>query len=206
MRMVQPELVGAQQQLGKVHQTAAPAVFLVGAIDRQHGAHKRVALIDNMLGPQALVFLTVDIPLGLAEGPLAVIQLQALIDPLDQAQLIVAVQNLEVLGQPGILPVGLEQPVRQAVEGAHPHGAGIDRLTSLVQKGFQAPAHFPGRLVGKGHGHDGVGRGLLDLDQPGNAVHQHTGFAAAGTGQNQLVGRRGGDRFALGIVQIVEQE
>ncbi len=119
--------------------------------------------------------------------------------------MIVAVENLEILGQPGILPMRLEQPMRQPVEGTHPHAAGIHRLAGIGQQRFQAGAHFPRGLVGKGDRHDGVGRYLLDLNQPGDPMHQHPGLAAARTGQNQLVMGGGGNGLALGVVQIVKQ-
>jgi len=51
-----------------------------------------------------------------------------------------------------------------------------------------------------------VGRGVLDLDQPGDTVHQHTGFAGASTGQDQLTTHGGSYGLALGIVEGVQQE
>jgi hypothetical protein len=50
-----------------------------------------------------------------------------------------------------------------------------------------------------------MGRGLLDLDQPGDTVHQHTGFAGASTSQDQLTPDLGSYGLALGIVERVKQ-
>ncbi|MNP18891.1 hypothetical protein D3C76_1113920 [compost metagenome] len=47
---------------------------------------------------------------------------------------------------------------------------------------------------------------MLDLDQPGDAVHQHTGFAGTGAGKHALAPQRRGDGLALGIVEGVQQE
>ena len=43
--------------------------------------------------------------------------------PFDQPELVVGVNDLEVLRQAGILPVGAQQPVGNGVEGADPHVA-----------------------------------------------------------------------------------
>jgi hypothetical protein len=51
-----------------------------------------------------------------------------------------------------------------------------------------------------------VGRGLLDLDQPGDAVHQHTGFAGTGAGKHQLTPQRGRYGLALSVVEGVQEE
>ncbi|MCY1528703.1 hypothetical protein D9M68_638170 [compost metagenome] len=47
---------------------------------------------------------------------------------------------------------------------------------------------------------------MLDLDQPGDAVHQHTGFAGAGTSQHQLPAQAGRYGLALSIVEGVQEK
>ncbi len=71
---------------------------------------------------------------------------------------------------------------------------------------LDAVAHFGGGLVGEGHRQNAVRRGILDLDQPGNAVHQHAGFTGAGTGQHQLAAHTRGNSLALGIIKRGNQE
>ena len=106
MGLVQPEFVGAQENFSKIHHAAALAVIFVGAINLQHGAHKRIAAVLNMLRAQAFIFLAVDIPLRLFMRPFVFVDIERLINALDQSQLVVAVQNLEVLRQFCILPMG----------------------------------------------------------------------------------------------------
>jgi hypothetical protein len=113
--------------------------------------------------------------------------------------LVVAVEDLEMLGQPGILPVGAQKAVGQAVEGTDPHAA-----DGLPEDLLDAGAHLPRRLVGKGHRQEGPGRQMLGLDQPGDAMHQHPGLAAAGAGQHQAIAAGSSDGLALGIVEGVE--
>ena len=83
----------------------------------------------------------------------------------------------------------------QAVEGAYPH-AGRTAAEHLLD----ALAHFGSGLVGKGHRQDAVGRGVFQLDQPGNAVHQHAGLAGARTGKHQLPAQGRSHSLALGVV------
>ena len=47
--------------------------------------------------PQTLIFLGIDIPLGLAGRPARLIKIEFASDPLDESQLIITVQYLEVL-------------------------------------------------------------------------------------------------------------
>ncbi|MNF88517.1 hypothetical protein D3C84_710140 [compost metagenome] len=66
--------------------------------------------------------------------------------------------------------------------------------------------HLGSGLVGEGHRQDGVGRGVFDLDQPGDTVHQHSGFTGTSTGQDQLTTHGGSYGLALGIVEGVQQK
>jgi hypothetical protein len=151
MRLVQPQFVRAQQQLGEIHQPGAIAGFLIGLIDAQPGGLYRVVVGLNVLWAQALVFLAVDVPHRLTRRPLLLVNVQRLDDALEQPQLVVAVEDLEILRQVGLQVVGAQQAVRQAVEGADPHAAlaGTDQM-------FDTVAHFRRRLVGEGHRHDRI--------------------------------------------------
>jgi hypothetical protein len=51
-----------------------------------------------------------------------------------------------------------------------------------------------------------VGRRVFDLDQPGDTVHQHSGFTGTSTGQDQLTTHAGSYGLALGIVEGVQQK
>lgn len=200
MRLVQPQLVRAQQQLGEIHQPGAIAGFLIGLIDAQPGGLYRVVVGLDVLRAQALVFLAVDVPHRLTRRPLLLIDVQRLDDALEQPQLVVAVEDLEILRQVGFQVVGAQQTMRQAVEGADPHAAlaGADQM-------FDTVAHFRRRLVGEGHRHDRIRRTVLHRQQPGDAMHQYPRLAAARPGQNQQVAARRRHGFTLFFIQAVEQ-
>jgi hypothetical protein len=154
-----------------------------------------------VLRAQAFVFLPVDEPLRLTRRPALFVQAQLADHPLDQALLIVAVENLEGLGSARFLPVRPQQAVRQAVEGADPHAGRVDTHQLL-----DAMTHLGSGLVGEGHRQNGVRGRVFDLDQPGDTVHQHSGFTGTSTGQDQLTANGGCYGLALGIVEGVQQK
>ena len=116
-----------------------------------------------------------------------------------QPRLVLGVEDLEALRQPGLAPMQAQQPVREAVEGADPQ-----RAAGIPEQGLDAPAHFRGGLVGEGDGEDAVRRGALHLDQPGDAVHQHARLAAARAREHQRRAERRGHGLPLRVVQTVE--
>ena len=104
-----------------------------------------------MLWPEALVLLCVDEPLDLPGNPAAVVDLQVLEQALDEAQLVVGVDDLEVLRQAGLTPVTPEHAVGEAVERADPQVS--DRH---VEQRLDPAPHFGRRLVGEGYGEQAV--------------------------------------------------
>ena len=199
--VVAPQLVGAQQQLGKIHHVGAAAGLFVGHIHLQLGGEIQIADRLDVLRTVAFILLAIDEPLQLARWPLFLVQPQLAHHALDQSQLVIGVEDLEVLAEAGFLPVCAQQTVRQPMEGADPHAGRV-----YTEQFTNAQPHLGGSLVGEGNREDAVRAGVLDLDQPGDAVHQHPGLARAGTGQHQLATERSGDSLALGIIEGVEQK
>ncbi|KPZ19749.1 Uncharacterized protein ALO56_05260 [Pseudomonas viridiflava] len=199
--VVAPQVERAQQQFGEVDHAGTLAGRLIGFIDAAHGGQEQVAAGLNVLRTQPFVFLAIDEPLRLTDRPALLVQTQLADHAFDQTLLVVAVQNLEGLHQPGFLPVRPQQAVRQAVERADPHACRADAHQLL-----DAMAHLGGCLVGERHRQHRVRGGLLDLHQPGDAMHQHTGFAGASTGQDQLTTQGGGYGLTLGIVEGIKKK
>ena len=134
-----------QQDFGEIHQPQALAGFLVGGIDAQQGLLVEIGALRHMPGAPRLVLVPVDVPLQLPGHPAGLVQVQVRQYPAHDAKLVLAVDDLEGLRQPGLLPVHPEQAVAESVEGAHPHAAAGE-----LQQLLDAPAHFPGCLVGEG--------------------------------------------------------
>ena len=174
--------MGAQQQFGEIHQPRPIAGLLVGLINLLPGLLNRVTVALYMVRAQPFIFLAVDVPHRLTRRPLLLIEIHRLNQTLEQAQLVFAVEDLEVLRQVGVKVMSAQQPVRQSVESADPHTAlgGTHQLANTM-------AHFRRRFVGKGHRHNGVRGTVLNAQQPGDAVYQHARLTAARACQNQHV-------------------
>ena len=78
MWFVEPQLVGAQQQFGEIHQTGAIARFLIGLVDVLPGLLNRVTEALNVVRTQPFVFLTVDVPHRLTRRPLLLVEVHRL--------------------------------------------------------------------------------------------------------------------------------
>ena len=98
LRIFQPQLVGAQQELGKINHTGTFTGFFVGLVNPQHdlGIGVRGGRL-NMGRAQALVLLSVDIPLGLPGRPAPLVQVQLPTNAFHQAPLVIGVEYLEIL-------------------------------------------------------------------------------------------------------------
>ena len=120
LRIVEPHLVGPQQQLGEVDQSAALTGGLVGHIDIDHLGQPVVMAGFDLVGANPLVLLFIDKPGRLFRWPALLIEIHLLDQAAHQPQLVLAVEDLEVLGQVGLLPVAAQQAVGQSVEGPYP--------------------------------------------------------------------------------------
>src|SRR5215831_19454767 len=115
--------------------------------------------------PAPLVLVVVDEPLYLARRPAALIELGRLEYLLDEALLVFGVEDLEALREVRLPPVHAQQTVSDAVESADP-----ERGTGDPEQPLDAPPHLARRLVGEGDREDSMGRDILGLNEPGDAV------------------------------------
>ena len=76
---------------------------------------------------------------------------------------------------------------------------------SPAQKVGHAVPHLSRRLVGKGEGENGVRRHVAGVKQIGNAIGEHAGLSAPGSGQDEKRTVDGLHRFTLGRVQLLQQ-
>jgi hypothetical protein len=199
IRIVAPHLECAQQKLREVHDAGAPAGLLVRLIDLDQLAPCRVAVILDVLGPDAFVFLGVDEPQYLARHPARLVEIERLQDFPQQACLIFRIEDLEGLRQAGLAPMLAQQPMCEAVEGADP-----EPPAGISQQGLDTPAHLRRRFVGESDREDAVGRCTLHLNQPSDPMNQHPSLAAARAREHQRRAERRGHRLPLRVIQPVE--
>ena len=195
--VVTQELIAAQHQLAEINHAFALALVFVQLVDLDLAARFVVARFDHV-GAQAVFLASCNEPLCLLGGKALVVDVVGLHQPLDGAQLVLRVQDLEALRQVGQLVVRTQQAVAQAVEGADPHAAHIDG-----QHGRQPHEHLLGGLVGERDGEDATRGDLPGLQQPGDTRSEHPGLARARARQNQCVFPRQRDGGELLGVEVL---
>ncbi|OFA01931.1 hypothetical protein DUGA2_38570 [Duganella sp. HH101] len=193
------QLVSAQQQLGEIDHAFALALVVVELVELALLALVGVVGFD-LVGAQALVLGAVDEVHHLFRRKLLVVDVVGLDQALDGRQLVLGIEDLEGLRQRGVAVVGAQQAVAQAVEGADPHAACIDR-----QHRRQTRHHFLGRLVGEGDSQQARRRHLAGLNQPGDAGRQYTGFAGTGAREDQGALCRQGHGGELFVVEVMKK-
>jgi hypothetical protein len=198
-RIARQQLVAAQQQLREVHHALPGALFVVGGVELLHAPRDLVVRLD-LRRAQAFLLVGRDEPLHLPGRVALLVDVEALEQPLDERELVLGVEDLEELREPRLAVVCAQQPVAQAVKGADPHAAGVDR-----QHRRDARQHFLRRLVGEGDRDEAARAHLPGLDQPRNARGEHARLAAAGAGEDQRRLVRQRDRFELLFIEAGEK-
>jgi hypothetical protein len=154
----------------------------------------------DVLRAEALVLPAVDHLREGARRPALVVEALGLDDLLEQADLVVGVEDGEVGPEAGQFGVAAQDLDADGVEGAEP-GHALDRL---ADEKADALLHLAGGLVGEGDGEDLARPGEAEREDVGDAGGQHAGLAGAGAGQHEdgALGRL--DGAALLLVQAIE--
>lgn len=71
--------------------------------------------------------------IALARRPLLLVEVHGFDQTLKQAQLVLAIEDLEILRQIGVHMVRTQQTVRQPVEGADPHAAWLVPISCPIR-------------------------------------------------------------------------
>ena len=198
-RVVTPKLERTQQKLRKIHHASALAGLLVILIKANQLLSSRIIAVFQRFGPQPFVLVLVDEVLDVPRNPPRIVEILRLDDFFDDAQLIVAVEDLEALRQLRLAPMQTQQSMGNAVKGADP-----ERGAGNAEQAFDTRTHLAGGLVGEGHCEDAVRRSAFRLDEPGDTMHEYAGLAAASACQHQHRTDRCGDCLALGIVEGIK--
>ena len=155
----------------------------------------------DLIGSPAAVLPAVDQPGELARRPALLVELGGGDQLLEQAQLVVGIDDRVVRLQPDQLGVAAQHLGRDRVEGAEPRHA-LDRA---ARQRADPLAHFARGLVGEGDAEDLARPGLLRRDEISEAGGQRGGLAGAGAGQHQHRPLGGQHGLALRRVQAVEE-
>ena len=189
--------IGVQQHAVEIEGVGGLQALLHAGVHPCHGLVEGVGgHLFQVLGHHQAVFRLGD---GKRDGLRVVllgIQVQLLHEALHQALHVVLVVDGELPRAAHVFGVGPQDAPAHAVEGGHPHAAGV-----RPHQGIEALPHLVGRLVGEGDGKDLPGVHAQILHQVGDTVGEHPGLAGTGTGQHQQGAFGAEYRFALGRVQ-----
>jgi hypothetical protein len=147
----------------------------------------------------ALIFLSIDEPKDFTRYPSRLVEIERFQHLAQHPRLVLGVQDLEALRQTRLAPMDSQQSMRQSMEGSQPHGT-----ARQSQQGLDAAAHFRRGLVGKRYRENAVRRRTLNLDQPGNPMHQNPGLTAAGARQYQGGTQGRGHGLPLIVIESVK--
>ncbi|TSE33650.1 hypothetical protein Tchar_01712 [Tepidimonas charontis] len=189
--VIAQQLVRAQQQLAKIHHPFALTLSFVGGVELDAPALLLVAR-PQVVRAQSFFLGVGDEPLQLFGLDLLLIHLQALEQPLDGAELILHVQDLERGWQTQHLVMRAQHAVAQPMKGANPHATHVQR-----QQRRQARQHLARCLVGEGHRQNRRWGGLSGGEQPSDAGGQHARLTRSCPRQDQCRNRRQGHGGAL---------
>ena len=135
----------------------------------------------QVLGQHAAVLPVVHEAGELAGGPALLVEVLGLEQLLDQADLVVDIEDGEIGAETDELGVVAEDAGADRVEGAEPGhrlDAGADELADAL-------LHLAGGLVGEGHREDFAAPGLLGREDVGDAGGEDARLAGAGAGEDQ---------------------
>ena len=128
-----------------------------------------------------------------ARRPALLVDVRGFQHLLEEADLIVNVQNGEIGFQPDEFGMPPQDFHADGVEGAEPRHA----LDGLAEHSSDALLHLARRLVGEGDGENLRGSRPAEAQNMGDAGGEHPGLAGAGTGQHQQGAVERLDRGAL---------
>ena len=135
-----------------------------------------------------------------ARRPALLVELLGLEQLLDQADLVVGVEDGEVGLEADQLGVAAQDLDADRVEGAEP-GHALDHLADHLA---DALLHLARRLVGEGDGEDFARPRAAEVEDVGDAGGQHARLAGAGAGQHQHRAVQRLHRLALLGVEVGE--
>ena len=181
--VVQEQAQHLEQQVAEVGGVELLEALLVGGVQRRSLAlGEREGLpARHFVGREAAVLPAVDQGGQLARRPAVLVQPLALDHLLDEADLVVGVEDGEARLEPHQLGVTAQDLDADGMEGAEPghalHGAADQVADALL--------HLARRLVGEGDGQDLGAARAAGAHDVGNACREHARLAGAGAGQHQ---------------------
>ncbi len=172
--------------------------LLIEPVERDGAAAGDLARlrVGHLVGDEAAVLPALEQREQRARRRGAVVDALGLGDLLDQAQLVVGVEDGEIGFEAHHLGVAAQDARRDRMERAEP-----EPLGGAADHALEPLAHLERRLVGEGDGEDLPREGAPRAEDMGEPRRQHARLARAGAGQHQ---HRPVDRLDRRALRLVE--
>ncbi len=187
-----------QQEVAEIGGVERQEPLLVEPVERDGAASRDLARlgVGHLVGDEAAVLPALEQSVERARRRGAVVHALGLGDLLDEAQLVVRVQNREIGFEAHRLGVAAQDARRDRMERAEPEPVG-----GAADHALEPLLHLERRLVGEGDGDDLRREGAPRAEDIGEPRRQHARLARAGAGQHQ---DRSLDRFDGRALRLVE--
>jgi hypothetical protein len=191
-----------EQKIAKIDRIDGREALLIIAIERDRAAVRPVAHLHrrNPFGHEAAVLPALDNAEQGARRPALLVDIRRGDDLLQQAELVIGVEDRKARGQPDRLGMASQNAGGERVKRAEP-----DALGGTADHRLEPLAHLARRLVGKRHGQHLAGIGAAACQNVREAGSQHAGFSRPGTGQHQHGAIRRCNGLRLRLVERCEQ-
>ena len=190
-----------QQQVAEVGGVHGAQPLLIGGVEGRRASVGEVRAVGarDLVGSQPPVLPALDDDREGARRPALLVDVLGPKELLEQADLVVAVEDGEVGLEACELGMAAQDAGGDGVEGAEPEAGGgaPDQL-------LDAADHLARRLVGEGDRQHLAGPGAAGGENVGEAGGEHAGLAGAGAGQHQQRPVQRFRRLALLRVQPVQ--
>ena len=190
-----------QQQVAEIDGVHGPQPLLIGGVEGRRAAVGVVGAVRarHLVDGEAPVLPALDDDGEGARRPALLVDVGRLDDLLEQANLVVGVEDGEVGLEARELGVAAQDAGRNGVEGAEPEAGG-----GAAQQSLHAADHLARRLVGEGDREHLPRPGAPGGENMGEARGEHAGLAGAGAGQHQQRAVERFGRLPLLRIQAVE--
>ncbi len=182
VRVLLEKFQAQQQQVTEIDGVQRPQPLLVGAVKRHQAAIRRLRAFGgrNILRRQAPILPALDRGHQHPGRPAARIEPGRLDHLLQQALLVVGIQDGEAVFQTNGLRVPPQDADANRMERAEPHG-----LCNVTRQRRHPLPHLSRGLVGEGHGQDLARPGAVQVQDMRKPCGQYARLAGAGPCQHQ---------------------
>ncbi len=187
-----------QQEIAEIDGVDGLEPFLITPVECHRAAVGKTVGIGarKLVGAEAAILPALDDPQQHARRPAPLVDVLGLQDLLQQANLVVGVEDGKARFEPGGLGVAAQDARGDRMKGAEPEAVG-----GAADHRLEALAHLARRLVGEGDRQQFGRKSAAGGEDMGQPRGQHPGLAGAGAGQHQ---DRAVDRFDRAQLRVVE--